>query len=241
MTTGYKLVVAAAILVSTFAGGVRADPLSRLAGDNATVRPAGPRSGTYGKLYFNVEGSANATNASYGVADFNFGTLALPVLTVNSVQLVLTEANAAYTAAGSVLVSLDQSTTLANIQSGTSPLAFDGAEPGTATDVSQGDLTLLGFGGGPFAFTTVGNVNSGQKDTYSLTLTPAIQTELTNRLNSGSTIRIVIGTATAGVAATWAGYTNTTYVGPTLNLDVTYNMETPANSATWGRIKALYR
>jgi hypothetical protein len=192
-------------------------------------------------VYFNIEGSANGTNASYGVADFNFGTLALPVLTVNSVQLVLTEANAAYTAAGSVVISLDGSATLANIQPGTSPLAFDGTEPGTATDVSQGDLALLAFGGGPFPFTTVGNVNSGQKDTYNLLLTPALQTELINRLNDGRTVRIVIGSGTSAVAATWAGYTNTTYVGPTLNLDVTYNMATATNPSTWGRIKALYR
>jgi len=72
-------------------------------------------------------------------------------------------------------------------------------------------------------------------------LSPSIQAELTGRLNDGRPIRIVIGTGTAAVAATWAGYTRTTYVGPTLNLDVTYTSTTPTSSITRGRVKTLYR
>jgi len=126
MISGHKLVTAAVIPVCAVVGAAQATPLSTEASDNATVRPGGPRSGGSGKLFSNVEGSANGTNASYGVADFSFGTQPKAVLTVNSAQLVLTEANAAFTAAGTVVISLDASTTLANIQPGTSPLAFDG-------------------------------------------------------------------------------------------------------------------
>jgi hypothetical protein len=52
-------------------------------------------------------------------------------------------------------------------------------------------------------------------------LTPALTSALMSRLNSGSNIRLVIGSGAATVAATWAGNTNTTYAGPTLELDVT--------------------
>ena len=40
------------------------------ASDNATIRPGGPRTRASGKAFFNVEGDANAANASYGVIDF---------------------------------------------------------------------------------------------------------------------------------------------------------------------------
>jgi hypothetical protein len=238
MTTGYRVAAAAAILVSAIIAPVQADPLSVEAADNATVQPAGPRSGSSGKAFFNIEGSANGTFASYGVADFGFGVLPLPVISVNSAQLALTQANAAFSTTGPVLFSLDQSAILANIQPVTSPLAFDGVDPGTATDVSQGDLTLLALGGGPFSYVlgTTGDVNN-----YNFALDAAAQTELVNRLNNGDPIRIVIGTGATNVAATWAGATHSTYAGPTLNLDVTYDSGTPAESRSWGRIKTLYR
>jgi hypothetical protein len=241
MLAGHKFVVATVILASAFVGTVQANPLSKLASDNATVKPGGPRTGTSGKNFFNVEGSANATNASYGVADFNFGALGQTVVTVNSAQLVLTESNAAFTTPGTVVISLDQSAALADIQPGTSPLKFDGSDPGTATDVTLANLSLLSFSGGPFAFTTAGNVNNGLQDTYSLGLSGAIQAEMTNRLNSGTTIRIVLGSGSTTVAATWAGFSNATFAGPTLNLDVTYALVTPTSSTTWGRMKKLYR
>src|SRR5262245_362284 len=37
---------------------------------NATVQPAGPRAGSNGTAFFNVEGNANGANASFGTADF---------------------------------------------------------------------------------------------------------------------------------------------------------------------------
>jgi hypothetical protein len=192
--------------------------LSIEAADNATVLPAGPRPAPSGKAFFNIEGSGN-TEAfrSYGVADFNFGSI--PTVTaINSAALHLTQDLASFSADGDVTISLDSSATLADIQEGTSPLAFDvaGGDPGTAQDVTDGDLDLEAFTG-TYTF-TVGA--TGDLDMYTLGLSAAQTTELLDRLNAGDTIRVVIGTGTADVAATWSGATNNDREGPTLVLDV---------------------
>jgi hypothetical protein len=238
MTSGHKLAAAAAILICATSMPAHAAPISALAGDNATVQPGGPRSGTSGKAFLNIEGSNNGSFASYGVADFNFGVLPSTVIAVNSARLSLTQANASFSTTGDVVLSLDQSAPLVDIQPVTSPLAYDGIDPGTGQDVTDGDLSLLGFVGGPFTY-TVGT--SGDVDAYSLGLTPPIAAELVTRLNNVAPIRLVVGTGSATVAATWAGYYSTTYVGPTLLLDVTYDTGTPTQSTSWGRIKAIYR
>ena len=238
MTNRYRVVAAIAMLVAASVTPVCADPLSAEASDNATVQPGGPRSGSSGKAFFNVEGSANGSFASYGVAEFNFGVLPLPVLSVNTAQLALTQSNAAFSATGLIMIAIDQRVPYVDMQPGTSPLAFDGADPGTATDDSQGDLTLLSLGGGPFSY-VLGT--TGDVDNHNFTLAAATEAELVSRLNSASPIRIVIGSGEAGVAATWAGATNSTYAGPTLNLDVIYDTGTPTKTGTWGRIKSAYR
>ena len=238
MRLRHALAAAAALLITLGAAPAHAAALSALASDNATVQPAGPRGGGSGKAFFNIEGSANGTFASYGVADFGFGVLPGTVIGVNSATIELVQSNAGFSTTGVVLFSLDQTAAPVDIQPGTSPLAFDGAEPGTATDVSQGELMLVGFGGGPFTYAVVA---SGQLDSYALTIGAVAQAELVSRLNAAQPIRIVVGTGEAGVAATWAGYTNSTYTGPTLKLDVTYDTGTPTHASTWGRIKTLYR
>lgn len=217
------LCIAAVVALSALStSDLRAAMLSVEASDNATVQPAGPRSGSSGKAFFNIEGSNNGNFASYGVADFNFGAQP-PITAINSATLKLTQSNAGFTKNGGLVVSLDTKSPPADIQpGGTSPLKFDGGEntvggdPGTGPDVTAGNLVLDAFSGA-FSFTQVAN---GNVDSYSLGLTPALTTALLSRLNSGSNIRVVIGTGDATVAATWAGYTNTTFVGPTLELDV---------------------
>lgn len=190
--------------------------------DNATVQPGGPRAGGSGKNFFNVEGSNNGNFSSYGVADFLFAAPTTPQTAVTSFSLALTESNAAFTNAGSLVFSLDTSALLADIQPGTSPLAFAPPDPGTGQDVADGDLTLLSLsklGGGTFTFDTTGNVNSGQVDTYNFDVTPAVQSALLQRINAGETIRLVVGTGDATVAATWAGFSNSTFEGPTLTIN----------------------
>jgi hypothetical protein len=224
----HRVIALALIALAAAVAVAQADMLSIEAADNATVRPDGPRSGSSGKAFLNMEGSANAAFASYGVADFNFGTLSSTVLSINSVTLSLTQSNAAFTTDGGLVISLDTTSPLVDIQPGTSPLAFDGADPGTATDVSDGDLTLSSLGG-PFAFVQVAN---GNVDNYPLTLSPA--------LNNGDTIRIVIGTGDATVAATYAGATNSTYEGPTLTIDATTD-QVGVEASSWSTIKGLYK
>ncbi|MGH7726946.1 MAG: hypothetical protein ACREOU_16100 [Candidatus Eiseniibacteriota bacterium] len=239
MTRGQRVVTMAAVILATTSAIAQAAPLSSEALDNATVQPAGPRSGVNGKAFFNIEGSANGTFASYGVADFSFGVLPDAVIAINSIAIELVQSNAAFSAAGDVVFSLDTSASLADIQpGGTSPLAFDGADPGTATDVSQGDLTLLPLGGGPHTYTPTAN---GDVNAYTFPLVVPTVTALMNRLNSNSTIRVVVGTATATLAGTWAGATNSTFAGPTLKLDVTFDPGVPSQPESWGRIKASYR
>lgn len=237
MTSGHKIAVATALLAAATFSSVQAAPLAAVAGDNATVQPGGPRTGTSGKGFFNIEGSANGSFASYGVADFNFGPLPMTVISVNSASLALTQANASFSTTGLVIFSLDQSAVLADIQPGTSPLAFDGVDPGTATDVSDGDLSLLTLGGGPFSY-VVGT--SGDVDNYNFVLDASTEAELRARVNAAAPIRIVVGTGEAGLAATWAGYL-TSGSGPVLSLDVTYDTGTPTQLQSWGRIKAIYR
>jgi hypothetical protein len=239
MATRLRIVAATTLLVSASFSSLHADALSIEASDNATVQPGGPRSGSNGKAFLNVEGSGNGSFASYGVADFNFGSLPYPVLSVNSASLDLTESNAGFSTAGQIILSLDTKAIHSDIQpGGSSPLAFDGVDPGTGTDVGDGDLVLLTLGGGPFSF-PLGT--TGDVDTYTFTLDASTSAELVSRLNSAGTIRVVVGTGEAGVAATWAGYTNFNYDGPTLKLDVTYDTNTPTRPDTWGRIKSVYR
>jgi hypothetical protein len=183
--------------------------------DNATVQPGGPREAPGGEAFFNVEGSDNGDFASYGVADFVFEVPAAPIASINSATLILTQANAFFTNNGSFNVSLDVSSSLASIEPGNSPLAFDNADPGTATDVSEGDLSLIGLG--TFNFV---EVSSGTVDEYVLSLSTAAQEALVNRLEGDETIRLVLGTDNdATVAATWAGFANDEILGPQLSID----------------------
>jgi hypothetical protein len=235
-TMKHRLFVPAVIALAAAVAVAQADVLSVEATDNATVRPDGPRSGSSGKAFFNVEGSVNAAFASYGVADFSFGTLSSTVLSINSISLSLTQSNAAFTTDGGLVISLDTTASPVDIQPGTSPLAFDGADPGTATDVSDGDLTLSSLGG-PFTFTQVAN---GNVDVYNLTLDAGSEAAIIAALNGGGTIRIVLGSGDTTVAATYAGTTNTTYDGPVLALDVTTD-QVGVEATHWSAIKGLYR
>ena len=205
-----------AVAIGLAASDVSAVMLSIEAADNATVQPGGPRSGGSGKAFFNVEGSANGNFASYGVADFNYGTI--PTVTaIISASIQLTQSNAGFTTDGPVVISLDTSATLADIQpGGTSPLIFDGTDPGTDQDVADGDIALDPFSG---TFNFVEGMD-GDVDAYTLGLSASLEAELLSRLNAGDTIRLVIGTGSDTVAATWAGATNDTFDGPTLVLDV---------------------
>ena len=68
---------------------------------------------------------------------------------------------------------------------------------------------------GTGTFNTTGNTNSGQQDNYALSgLTADDQSYLLSQLNTpGSKIRFLVAPADNTVAATFAGFTNSTYKG----------------------------
>src|SRR6516165_2080419 len=64
--------------------------------NNATIQPGGPRGGTNGKLFFNIEGSSNGSFSDFGVVDFQTpsGATFGPG---QELSLALTQDNAAFT------------------------------------------------------------------------------------------------------------------------------------------------
>jgi len=191
-----------------------------LASDNATVKPAGPRTGGFGKSFLNVEGDANGANASYGVVDFSGAAFnATGATHVSGLTLTLIESNAAFTMPGAVDVYL-ASDPSADIQptTATVPVYTAGSTPeGFGSTTAFGTLTLLGS----IPFTTTGNVNSGMADVLTLSsLPPAVDAFFTNAVNNSKTIRVVLAPQTTSTAATFAGFSNTTATPPSPSLDL---------------------
>jgi hypothetical protein len=175
--------------------------------NNATIQPGGPRSGANGKLFFNMEGSGNTTFASFGVVDFKSGPMNVAV---TSLTLDLTQDNAAFTHNGTLIfyVSTDTAT---NIEPGTSPLIYNAADLPTGIGTQLSPLLLLGTG----TFTEVAN---GTIDTFSFSPNAAVTSYLSSQLSTGGPIRLVIAPGDAGVAATYAGFSNNDFGGPELLL-----------------------
>jgi hypothetical protein len=157
--------------------------------NNATIQPAGPRRGSNGKTFFNIEGSGNGAFASYGVLDFQI-PLGEPALNANILTIALTQANASFTHSGpsSFYMTTDTST---SIDPGSSPLQFPGPAPA---------LAYPRFG----TFTEVAN---GHVDDYTFALARGAKTYVNNQTTSGGMIRIVIDPNDTNVGATYAGAT----------------------------------
>ncbi len=182
--------------------------------NNATVQPAGPRTGSAGKAFFNIEGNNNGQFASFGVADFNAGDLSigLPVADVVGIRLVLTEDRASFSAAGSIRFWLTEDTAT-GIDPGSSPLVWDASE---LPNGLGGQLTpRYELGTGTYTPTADGTVF-----TYTLSLSPTAKSYLINQLNSAGVIRLLVSPADDAVAATYAGFSHSSLAGPTLELDL---------------------
>ncbi len=181
------------------------------ASDNATVQPGGPRSGSSGKAFFNLEGDNNATFASFGVADFTFpGGDSTSV--VDSATLKLTQSNAGFSTTGPISIYYTTNTS-EDIQPGAS-IAYQSGNNGAASiDSAFSPLTLLGSG-----TYTVGT--SGDVDSFPLTFTGGALTDLLSAINSGGTVRLIVTPDDGSTAATYAGYTNSSFAGPTLCINV---------------------
>ena len=160
-------------------------PVVAAASNNSTVQVPGPRTGTNGKNFFNLEGSgvsSPATNSSFGVIDFNFATLNLggTATSVGGGLLQLTEANQAFTAPGNLSIYVSTQTGV-SIEPANTTLNYVNGSNGTASvDTDLGTLTQVGTG----TFNTTGAVNNGQLDLYNLSFTGAGLTAILNAINN---------------------------------------------------------
>lgn len=209
-----RIMLAVSLALALVNGAYAQVTVSAEAVNNATVQPAGPRSGNAGKNFFNVEGNNKGQYASFGVADFSassFG-LSLPVADITGIRLVLIEDRASFSTAGGINIWLSEDTTT-DIEPVTSPLAWD------ASDLPNGLGSQLVprhyLGSGTYTPTADGTVFS-----YTLSLTPNAKSYLISQLNSAGAIRIVVSPADDDVAATYVGYSHSSLAGPTLELDV---------------------
>lgn len=202
----------------------RAEIVAIEAFDNATVQPGGPRSGGGGKAFFNIEGTDNGNFASYGVADFDFSALgAADFISVDSLTISLVQSNAGFTTDGPVnfYLASDFGT---SIQPGEG-LFFDDTLPdGEGVGSQLG--TLLSLGSGNFAQTASGDV-----DEYQFALSGAAADTVLDQFNTLGRFRLVITPGDAAVAATWAGFSNADFAGPTLSLSGATAIPEPASVA----------
>lgn len=226
-----KKIVSVALL-GALVGSSYAVTLSSLATNNSTIKPSGPRTTSSNTTYFNIEGSSNGTNASFGVIDFAASNFASgPVSGVTSASLTLIESDAAFTAPATVHFYLATDTTTDISNDGGSPLTYQSGAANFGIGAQLGTLIDLGTA----SFTTTGNTNTGAVDTYNLTLNTDAQNYLVSALNSPTgVIRIVGASETATGSATYAGYASTFDPGgPTLKLNANPVPE-PASLAALG-------
>ncbi|HWA82151.1 MAG TPA: PEP-CTERM sorting domain-containing protein [Fimbriimonadaceae bacterium] len=200
-----------------------ASSLSELAFDNGTIQGAGPRTGANGYNFANVEGTNNGNFASYVIVDFN-GTQTMSgvtgiadgtyggtfnfggAVTANSLSLRLTQDNAGFTHDGALQFWLATANTSGTSNhSGSTPNFADGASEfsplllGSGT-FTQGATTPVTGTGAPTA------LGSGTIDTYTFSLSGAAQTAVSDALNNGTAIRLIISPNDPTVAATYAGF-----------------------------------
>ena len=209
--------------------------------NNATIQPAGPRSGPNGKNFFNIEGADNGQFASWGAADFDNAAFGISVanpndLIINGLWLELTQSNAAFTKNGPVSIYLVEDSAT-SIEPGVSPFRFDTSSLPEGLGSQFSTIYHLANG----YFTKVAN---GHLDVYDIFsgLSPATKNILRGKLISPpvNPIRLVITPLANDTAATWAGFSNSTYAGPTLRLDYTIVPEPSALVAMATGLAALF-
>ena len=184
--------------------------------DNATVQPTGPRTGSSGRAFFNIEGSANGNFASFGVTDFDGSMIDFggnTVDTITGITITLTQSNAGFTNDGPLRFFVTSN--LRSIADGAT-IIYDNPNGGENGIGSQLDpIELLGTG-------TFTEVSTGNIDTYSFnSLSAGASAMLTAMYLGDSTVRIVIAPDDPATAATYAGYSNTNplLIGPQITLE----------------------
>lgn len=190
-----------------------AETLTIPAFDVATVRPDGPRSGTFGKRFFNVEGRNNGRFANYGVVRFALDDAVgdvpatLEGVVIESAELVFTQSNAGFTQTGNVAVyyTSDDTTPIAS----SSSIAYDEGftfDPANPLLVAEGNAPFSGdfpgavlLGGNEFFETSTG-------EPHAIPLTRS----LTLLADADGTLTLVLSEFNdEDMAATYAGTENT--------------------------------
>jgi hypothetical protein len=165
-----------------------------------TIQAAGPRQGNNGDRFFNIEGDGNTGFSSYGVLRFDLTgvkstldtTFGAGKYAITDVTLSLTQANAAFSAAGTVLVALTSDDT-ADIKTTNSPYKYP-----TPAPPDQEAITSL-------TFTPVA---TGTVDTVDLATNTAGSSDLISHILSSATVTLVLNpdnANTPAVAATYRG------------------------------------
>ncbi len=203
--------LAAALLVSPALAGVQTVE----AFDNATVRDTGVRGGSSGEAFFNIEGANNGSFASYGAArwdvssvkaafDANFGP---GNWTISTIELVLTQSNAFFTNDGNVevLFTNDDTTPLdPNAVSLAYPLDTEFADAQSITTYTFTEVAT-GFVETHLLYDANGSNTAGGM-------------ALANDIMNDTLVTLVLNEADPDVAATYAGFSNFDYDGPTLRI-----------------------
>jgi hypothetical protein len=210
----------AGFIALVFSPAAQAATISVSAFDNRTIQTGGPRTGANGTNFFNIEGANNNAFADFGVADFSLGSQGGTVTGINSLTVNLTESDAAFTMPGTLDFYLTTNTSI-SIDPPGSTLKYQTNPPVVppGIDAQLGNLFQLGTG----LFNTTGNTNSGGLDSYVFSPSGATAAYIEGVLNAGGTLRLVIGedTSAPGIAATFAGFSNSSFAGPNLSIDVT--------------------
>ncbi|MEL7449516.1 MAG: endonuclease/exonuclease/phosphatase family protein [Pseudomonadota bacterium] len=214
--------LALALCLSVLPASAFAGETQRVAAfDNATVQPAGPRPGSGGKTFFNIEGSGNGDFASFGVADFRFA--ACEAKMIENPRLELRQSNAGFTTDGRYSVYLTDAVDV-DIQAGTSPLTYQGGDGLASVDPLLTGLEFLA----EFDFVETA---SGSTDTVALTPSAGASAQLVAALNAGDAMRLVLVPEESAVAATYAGQNNNSGPAPTFVFEAPCSGIGPASTS----------
>lgn len=192
-----------------------AQTASTEANHNITVQPAGPRTGTSGLNFFNIEGNANGTFASFGVAEFLFDASAFtdPIAGIKRLTLKLYQVDAGFSESGNVNLWLTNDTATSTAQVG-SPLVWDAnALPDGVGSQLETKWKLATFAYDELqddGFETVVDVNA---------MDAAAESYLIGQLNADGLVRLIISPDSDTTAATYAGFSNSTFTGPTIEIE----------------------
>ncbi len=184
--------------------------------NNLTVRPTGPRPGSSGLAFFNVQGTNNGTNASFAVAEVQPSAFNLSgsVIDLTRFSVNVTASNAAFTINGGpidVWVTEDNTTSFA--QSGMDIFFDVNFLPGGLGN-QLAPVTQIGT----FEFNPL--LPTGTLYQVDMTTIPsALEAYLLGRINSDLPIRLVFTAGNDSLNGTFAGYTNFNNQGPTIEID----------------------